>query len=384
MGDNEPRAAGPVGPELLERLFDRHAAALEFYARQWCANPEDVVQSAGSAGRRAAGAARRCSVALPRRADPGDQRFAIGQAAKTSRGGGRLAGEGVVCTPSPGRRDRCEGGRRALEGLPDDEREVVVARLWGGLTFQQIGAVDGHFRQHGPSAIRIRAGHIATETGDDMSEERLNEPLATFEAALASLRLRPSSLDRARVMYLAGQASVRGAEAVPGDRRRGRLALADGHGGFASFVAVTARRHTAGQPEASKSSSGWSTFPSTPPRGFERHTWFRCGARSRVGWIAVADGLSRTPAFGFDAGDRCLAHGPWNGIAGGRHAYAERRLPWIGLTWTLAIRSWTKSCRVRACPHAALFSRKSRARLAPVDRVRAEHAPNAPITKGKP
>lgn len=42
-----------------------------------------------------------------------------------------------------------------------------------------------------------------------MSEERLNEPLATLEAALASLQWRTPSLDRDRLMYLAGQASVR-------------------------------------------------------------------------------------------------------------------------------------------------------------------------------
>ena len=33
-----------MGPELLGRLFDDHAAALVLYARQWCATPEDVVQ----------------------------------------------------------------------------------------------------------------------------------------------------------------------------------------------------------------------------------------------------------------------------------------------------------------------------------------------------
>ena len=27
--------------------------------------------------------------------------------------------------------------------LPDDEREAVVAHIWGGLTFQQIGALAG-------------------------------------------------------------------------------------------------------------------------------------------------------------------------------------------------------------------------------------------------
>src|ERR1700727_2302022 len=32
--------------DLLGRLVDRHAAALELFARQWCDTPEDVVQEA--------------------------------------------------------------------------------------------------------------------------------------------------------------------------------------------------------------------------------------------------------------------------------------------------------------------------------------------------
>src|SRR4029077_957422 len=35
-----------MGPEVLGRLIDEHAAALVLYARQWCAAPEDVVQEA--------------------------------------------------------------------------------------------------------------------------------------------------------------------------------------------------------------------------------------------------------------------------------------------------------------------------------------------------
>jgi RNA polymerase sigma-70 factor (ECF subfamily) len=31
----------------------------------------------------------------------------------------------------------------ALQSLPEEQREVVVARLWGGLTFQQIAEVVG-------------------------------------------------------------------------------------------------------------------------------------------------------------------------------------------------------------------------------------------------
>lgn len=54
-----------------------------------------------------------------------------------------------------------------------------------------------------------------------MPEERLNEPPTPLEEALASLRWRPSRLDRGRVMYLAGQASVRGPKGILRQRRLG-------------------------------------------------------------------------------------------------------------------------------------------------------------------
>ncbi|MFC1596606.1 hypothetical protein ACFL5Q_01485 [Planctomycetota bacterium] len=56
-----------------------------------------------------------------------------------------------------------------------------------------------------------------------MSEERLSEALTAMEAGLASLQPKPSSLHRARVLYLAGQASVREAKAVSRNTRVGWL-----------------------------------------------------------------------------------------------------------------------------------------------------------------
>ena len=47
--DKPKSAARPtvaVGPELLDELLDRHGAALELFARQWCDTPDDVVQQA--------------------------------------------------------------------------------------------------------------------------------------------------------------------------------------------------------------------------------------------------------------------------------------------------------------------------------------------------
>ena len=46
VSGHDSNASDAIGPELLGRLLDRHAAALELYARQLCDVPEDVVQEA--------------------------------------------------------------------------------------------------------------------------------------------------------------------------------------------------------------------------------------------------------------------------------------------------------------------------------------------------
>src|SRR5262245_59139465 len=45
-GAARPASSSSMGPEILGRLIDEHAAALTLYARQWCDAPEDVVQEA--------------------------------------------------------------------------------------------------------------------------------------------------------------------------------------------------------------------------------------------------------------------------------------------------------------------------------------------------
>ena len=46
VNENDSNAGDLRTPEILGRLFDRYAAALELFARQWCDCPEDVVQEA--------------------------------------------------------------------------------------------------------------------------------------------------------------------------------------------------------------------------------------------------------------------------------------------------------------------------------------------------
>ena len=132
-----------MGPELLGRLVDQHAAALVLYARQWCAAPEDVVQEA-------------FLKLVAQRPPPHNPipwlyrvvRNAALSAARTARR--RQRHEAVAAARAPAWFDDAgaegidaEAATAALQGLPPEEREVIVAHLWGGLTFEQIAEVAG-------------------------------------------------------------------------------------------------------------------------------------------------------------------------------------------------------------------------------------------------
>lgn len=126
----------------LTRLIDRHAGALVLYARQWTDAPEDVVQTAllklvkvgrppenpvpwlytvvRNAARDAQRSARRRTKYETRRAEHAPNWF---EDDTTGMDG--------------------ETATAALADLPDDVREIVIAHLWGGLTFEQIAATVG-------------------------------------------------------------------------------------------------------------------------------------------------------------------------------------------------------------------------------------------------
>ena len=130
-----------MGPERLGYLIDRHAAALELAARQWCACPEDVVQEAFLKLSRMDREPDQAAAWLYRvvrnaaisagRSERRRQRheLAAGRAPWfTEEGGGRLDAAAVT---------------DALAHLPDEPREVIVAHLWNGLTFEQIAEAIG-------------------------------------------------------------------------------------------------------------------------------------------------------------------------------------------------------------------------------------------------
>jgi RNA polymerase sigma-70 factor (ECF subfamily) len=156
-----------LGPEELGQLVDRHAAPLELFAAQWADSPADVVQEAfiklaAQAERpeqvaawlyrvvrnAAISAARSANRRRKHEAAKADHRRAWFRSTDDD----RLDAQDAVS---------------ALEALSAEHREVIVARLWGGLSFQEIAsALD----------ISTSTAHRHYEAGLQALRKRLGVP----------------------------------------------------------------------------------------------------------------------------------------------------------------------------------------------------------------
>jgi len=128
--------------QLVQQLLSQHAAALELYARQWCHNPEDVVQEAILRLAR--------ERPLPERPVGWLYMAVRNGAISASRGASRrrrhekaAAARVSWFASSGGDALDAQEATAALADLPIAEREVVVARLWGGLSFEEVGELVG-------------------------------------------------------------------------------------------------------------------------------------------------------------------------------------------------------------------------------------------------
>ena len=131
-------------PEYLGELIDRYAGPLVLYARQWCAAPEDVVQDS--------------FVKLVQQAETPElvvpwlyrvvRNGAISQARSARR---RQKYEADAARDVPAWFEMGDDPTNldgstitdSLSRLPVDQREVIIAHLWGGLTFEQIAELVG-------------------------------------------------------------------------------------------------------------------------------------------------------------------------------------------------------------------------------------------------
>jgi RNA polymerase sigma factor (sigma-70 family) len=131
-----------MSPAELARLIDAHAAPLVLYARQRCDEPEDVVQEA--------------FLKLVCQGKPPLDvvawlyrvvRNGALDAAKMARR--RQRRESAATRPVPWFVEPevdgldAETAVAALQHLAAEQREVIVARHWGGLSFEQIAEAAG-------------------------------------------------------------------------------------------------------------------------------------------------------------------------------------------------------------------------------------------------
>ncbi len=131
--------------DTVSRLFDSHAKALLLYARQWvdAARAEEVVQDAFLR-------------LMSQRNGPDKTKAWLFAAVRNSaisevRSNRRYRKHGQhMALQQPGwfqpRADElvdAAAAQQALASLPQEQREVIVLRIWGGMTLQEISGIAG-------------------------------------------------------------------------------------------------------------------------------------------------------------------------------------------------------------------------------------------------
>jgi RNA polymerase sigma-70 factor (ECF subfamily) len=142
-----PRAPAPVDPASLGGWFDAYGAALVLYARHWLdrAAAEDVVQEVFVR-----------LMAQPSRQRPANVRAwlyratrnaAIGAARSFWRRGRRerdvARDHAEWFQPRPEDPIDARAAQAALQSLPAAQREIILLRLWSGMTLAEISDVTG-------------------------------------------------------------------------------------------------------------------------------------------------------------------------------------------------------------------------------------------------
>lgn len=169
MSDSPRQQPGrPAGiARELAQLLDRYSGPLVLYARQLCSDPEDAVQIAfvKLAGQQP----------IPKDRAAWLYRVVRNEALMQSRGDRRRRDREQVFAEtrslwfepeSPASLDGAAASE-ALKRLPQSQREIVVARIWGGLAFREIAQLLD---------MSQSSAHRAYQQAIENLQKALNEP----------------------------------------------------------------------------------------------------------------------------------------------------------------------------------------------------------------
>lgn len=152
-----------LGRELVTRLLGEHGPALVLFARQWSRSPEDLVQEAVLDLLRQPRMPQRPVPWLYQAIRHRALRLARSQRRRLARETWARGSEEPWFVPTVEATLEAAEATAALAQLPLEQRETIVARLWGGLSFEEVAELTGtttstaHRRyQAGLAALRQR------------------------------------------------------------------------------------------------------------------------------------------------------------------------------------------------------------------------------------
>jgi RNA polymerase sigma-70 factor (ECF subfamily) len=159
------------GPDQWTAWLEQHGAALALFARQWVAtraDAEDVVQEAFV----------RFWRSRHRVTDPAAYLYACVKHCALDWRRGRLRQarrEAAAARPEAEtwfvgpleQQERRAAIEAALLRLPEDQREVLVLRIWGGLPFPQIAATLGASANTVASRYRYALAKLRTQLAEE-------------------------------------------------------------------------------------------------------------------------------------------------------------------------------------------------------------------------
>jgi RNA polymerase sigma-70 factor (ECF subfamily) len=168
-----------LADEAAERWrawLTRHGAALVLFARQWSAarvDAEDAVQDGFVTFWKTRARARdeqayvyACVRSAAMNLGRSQRRRSLREHAAASR-----AGEESAFVFPLERAERQAMIEAALGQLPGDQREVVVMKIWGGLTFSQIAEALGISLNTAASRYRYALARLSSELSEELAHE---------------------------------------------------------------------------------------------------------------------------------------------------------------------------------------------------------------------
>jgi len=154
-----------ITPEELGRLYHEHAPALRLYARQFAAGDEDLIQDAFVKLAQVSTTPEHVLPWLYRLVRNGALAAGRSEARRRRRQDQVRTSEAWFACGD----DQLDGQQatRQLADLPLEEREVVVARIWGGLTFDEVAELVG---------CSLATAHRRYQAGLTTLREKLERP----------------------------------------------------------------------------------------------------------------------------------------------------------------------------------------------------------------